>query len=75
MTYTFFNQKCDVNEGLSWTGVNLMVRFQDIIQNMFCNLAKSHIQLTLKFASSTWSLLLSYIDDMLSVYFAISYLK
>ena len=75
MTYTFFNQKFDniVNEGLSWFGVNLMVSFQDITQNMFCNFARSHIQLTLKFTNSTWSLLLSYINDTLSVYCAISY--
>ena len=42
MTYTFFNQKFDngTNEGLRWFGINLMVSFQDITQNMFCNLAK-----------------------------------
>ena len=42
MTYTFFNQKFDngVNEGLGWFGINLMVSFQHIAQNMFCNLAK-----------------------------------
>ena len=42
MTYTVFIQKFDngVNEGLSWSRTNLMVSFQDIIQNMFCNLAK-----------------------------------
>ena len=42
MTYTFFNQKFDkgVNEGLNRFGINLMVSFQDITQNMFCNLAK-----------------------------------
>ena len=42
MTYTFFNQKIDngVNDGLSWFGINLMVNFQDITQNIFCNLAK-----------------------------------
>ena len=42
MTYTYFNQKFDdgVNEVLSWFGINLMVSFQDISQNMFCNLAK-----------------------------------
>ena len=42
MTYTFFNQKFDksVNFGLSWFGINLMVIFQDIAQNMFCNLVK-----------------------------------
>ena len=36
MTYTFFNRKFDncVNEGLSWIGINLMVSFQDITQNM-----------------------------------------
>ena len=71
MTYTFFNQKIDngVNEGLSWFGINLMVGFQHITQNMFYNLAKiSHPAiLTLKIANSTWSSLLSYIDDMLSV--------
>ena len=42
MTYAFFNQKFDngINEGLSWFGINLMVSFQDITQNMFCNLAR-----------------------------------
>ena len=42
MTYTFFNQKFDngVNEGLSWFGINLIVSFQDITQNMCGNLAK-----------------------------------
>ena len=75
MTYTIFNQKFDnaMNEGLSWFGINLVVSFQDITHNMFCNLAKTHIQLTLKFANSTWSLLFSYIDDTLRVYCAISY--
>ena len=43
MTYTFFNQRFDngVKEGLSWFGNNLIVSFQDITQNMFCNLAKT----------------------------------
>ena len=38
----FFNRKYynGVNEGLSWFEINLMVSFQDITQNMFCNLAK-----------------------------------
>ena len=65
MTYTFFNQKFDngMNKGLRWFGINLMVCFQDITQNIVWNLAKTHIQLTLKFANSTWGLLLSYIDD------------
>ena len=42
MTYTLFNQKFDqgVNEGLNRFGNDLMVCFQDITQNMFCNLAK-----------------------------------
>ena len=42
MIYTFFNQKFDsgVNEVLSRFGINLMVGFQYIKQNMFCNLAK-----------------------------------
>ena len=42
MTYTFFNQMSDtgVNKGLSWFVINLMVSFQDITLNMFCNLAK-----------------------------------
>ena len=42
MTYSFFNQKFDnrVNKLLSWFGINLMVSFQDITQNMFCKLAK-----------------------------------
>ena len=46
MTYTFFNQKFDngMKEVLSWFGTNLMVNFQDITQNMICNLAKiSHL--------------------------------
>ena len=40
--YTFFNQRFDngVNEGLSWFGINLIVSFEDITQNMFCILAK-----------------------------------
>ena len=77
MTYTFFNQKFDngVNGGLSWSGNNLIVSFQDITQNTFLNLAKIHIQMTLKIANSTRTLPLSYIDDMLSVYCVISYLK
>ena len=42
MTYTFSDQKseCGVNEALSLSGINLMVSFQDNIQNMFCILAK-----------------------------------
>ena len=42
MTCAFFSQKFDngVSEGLSWFGVNLMVSFQDITLNMFCNLEK-----------------------------------
>ena len=42
MTYMFFNQTFDngMNEGLSWFGINLIISFQDITQNMFCNLAK-----------------------------------
>ena len=42
MTYTFFNRKFanGVNEVLRWFGINLMASFQDITQNMFCNLAK-----------------------------------
>ena len=42
MTYTFFNQKVDndVNEGLNWFRIKLIVSFQDITQNMVCNLAK-----------------------------------
>ena len=41
MTYTFFNHKFHngVNEVLSWFGINLMVIFQGIAQNFFCNLA------------------------------------
>ena len=62
-----------MNEGLSWFDINLMVSFHDIIQDMFCVWQKSHIQLTLKLAISTWSLLLSYIDDTLGVYCAICY--
>ena len=42
MTYTFFNRKLanGVNDALSWFGINLLASFQDITQNMFCNLAK-----------------------------------
>ena len=42
MKFTFSNQKFDyvVNEVLSWFGIDLMVSFQDITQNMFCILAK-----------------------------------
>ena len=42
MTYTFFNQMFDsgVKKGLSWFGINLMVSFHDITQNIFCSLAK-----------------------------------
>ena len=42
MTYTFFSHKFanGVNGVLSWFGINLMASFQDITQNMFCNLAK-----------------------------------
>ena len=51
MTYTFFNQKSDncVNEVLSWFGINLMISFQDITLNMFCNLAKISHQADLEF--------------------------
>ena len=75
MTYTFFNQKfanC-VNEVLSWFGINLMASFQNITETCIAIWQKSHIQLTFKFTISTWSLLLSYIDDTLSVYCAICY--
>ena len=39
MTYTFSNRKfaSGVND---WFSINLMASFQDIIQNMFCNVAK-----------------------------------
>ena len=42
MTYNFFNKTFDngVNEAISRFGINLMVSFQDITQNMFCKLAK-----------------------------------
>ena len=43
MSYAFFNQKFDNVESLSWFGINLVVSFQDITQNMFCNLAKKLI--------------------------------
>ena len=41
MTYTFSHKKFDngMNIGLSWFGINLEVNFEDITQNMFCNLA------------------------------------
>ena len=48
--YTFFHQKFDngVNEVLSSIGINLMVSFQDIAQNMvFAIWQKSHIKLEL----------------------------
>ena len=74
MKYTFFNQKIEngVNDLLAWFGINLKVSFQDtgVYYNSKHVLQfgkKSHIQLTLKFTTciSTWSLLLSYIDDTL----------
>ena len=42
MTFTFFSQKFynGVTEALSWCSINLEAIFQDITQNMFCNLAK-----------------------------------
>ena len=42
MTHTFFNQKFanGVYDVLSWFGINLLASFQDITQNVFCNLAK-----------------------------------
>ena len=71
----FFNQKFDnvENEGLSWFGIDIIVSFQDITQNVLQFGKKTHTQLTLKFANSTWSVLLIYIDDTLSVYCAIGY--
>ena len=43
MAYTIFSQKFDnaLNEGLSWFGINLVVSFQNITQNMFVNLARN----------------------------------
>ena len=43
MRYTFFNLKFDkgVNEGLSCFGINIMISFQGIAQNMFGNLAET----------------------------------
>ena len=29
-----------MNEGLSWSGINLLVSFQDVTNNMLCNLGK-----------------------------------
>ena len=42
MTCTFFNRKfaISVNGVLGWFGINLMASFQDITQNIFCNLAR-----------------------------------
>ena len=42
MTYTFFNRKFDngVNEVFSGFGIILVIGFQYITQNMFCNVAK-----------------------------------
>ena len=74
MKYTFFNQKIEngVNDLLAWFGINLKISFQGtgVYYNSKHVLQfgkKYHIQLTLKFTTciSTWSLLLSYIDDML----------
>ena len=51
MTYTFFQAKVwlwSEYSAQSWFGINLMVSFQDVSQDMFCILAKFHIQLTLK---------------------------
>ena len=42
VTYTVFNLKFanGETEVLSWFHIDLMASFQDITQNMFCNLAK-----------------------------------
>ena len=71
MAYTIFNQKFDnaMIKGLSWFGINLVIGFQDITQNMICNLAKNSHDLEI----CQFNLLLSYIDDTLSVYCAMSY--
>ena len=54
---------CSVdNEELSWFGINLMVSLQDITQDSFAIWQKSDILQNLKFAISTWRVLLSYID-------------
>ena len=77
MPYTFFNRMFvnGVNEVLSWFGTHRMAGFQDITQNMFCNLAKiSHPAADLQILLfRLGALLLSYIDDTLSVYCAICY--
>ena len=46
MTYVFFNKNFD--NGVCWFSINLMVSFQDISQNMFCNLAKISYQADLE---------------------------
>ena len=68
MTFNFINSRfCnDAIEGFgqSSTCIN---SFEDITQSMLCNYGKSQIQLILKYISS-WSCLLSCIEDLLSVY-------
>ena len=58
MTYTFFNQKCDngVNDTLSWFFIYLMFSFQDITQNMFCNMAKISHPADLEICYFNWKL-------------------
>ena len=60
MANAFFDQRFDngVNVGVSWFGINLMVSFHDITQNIFGNLEKISNPDDLEICS-TWSLLLS----------------
>ena len=60
----FINHKFDnsVNEVLSWFDINRLVTCQIITYKTCLAIRKKfHIQLDLKFANATWSLLLSYI--------------
>ena len=73
MTNTFFYQKFAsvVTEVLRWFRINLIASFQDITQNMFCNLAIISHLADLQIYYINFDLLLGYIDDTLSVYNAI----
>ena len=63
-----------MNEVLRWYEINLMVSFQDITQNMFCNLAKISHPADLEIYYFNFELvILSYIDATLSVYCSILY--
>ena len=47
---TCINQKFDngMNKVLSWFDINLMINFEDITLNMFCNVAKNSLSIYLE---------------------------